>query len=356
MLRGELKGRQIRPSCGGAPEGIRIGHRAQPYWQRMNRPRGRLLRNIIALAGALAASPLTAFAQEQENLGAPEIVEVQARPGPAVWHLTRGDSEVWILGAVSAMPDGLKWNKDYLAELLDSARAILMPPRPSIGLFEGTWFLITNGGKLSLPRGQTLDAILPADLDARFAATRERLGRDQGHYRTDTPIRAALRLEEDVENKLDLTRDEPSDTIRKLAREKHVPLAPIARYEVLDAAKDALKLTSAEQQTCLSASVEDVNWELGHAVPAAQAWAVGDLTALKANYGEARLAHCVIAAVQSVADISERDVTDYTIAINDALGKPGKTIAVIEIGPLLRKNGVLQRLEALHVTIEGPVE
>lgn len=321
----------------------------------LNWPRGRLPGRIIALAWTLAMPPLAAHAQEQQNLGAPEIVEVQARPGPAVWHLTRGDSEVWLLGTVDAMPDSLKWNKDYLAELLDGARAILMPPRPSLGLFEEAWFLLTNGSKLSLPRGQTLDAILPADLDARFAATRERLGRAQGHYRTDTPLRAALRLEEDVQDKLSLTRDEPSDTIRKLARDKHVPLAPIARYEVFDAARDMLKLTSAEQQICLSESVEDANWELSHAAPAAQAWAVGDLTALKANYGEARLAHCVIAAVQSVAEISERDVADYTTAINEALGKPGKTIAVIEIGPLLRKNGVLQRLEALHVSIEGPV-
>src|SRR5581483_1631005 len=103
----------------------------------MTRPR-RLL-TIIALSWALppaAASAQTPEAQGQENWGTPEIVEVQAQPGPAVWHLTRGQSEVWILGTVGAMPDGLKWNKDYLAELLDGARAILMPPRPSIGLFE----------------------------------------------------------------------------------------------------------------------------------------------------------------------------------------------------------------------------
>jgi len=91
-------------------------------------------------------------------------------------------------------------------------------------------------------------------------------------------------------------------------------------------------------------------------VPAANAWTVGDLKALKANYGESRLANCVIAAVHSVADISERDVADYTAAINDALDKQGKTIAVIDIGPLLRKNGVLDRLAALHVAIEGPAE
>ena len=300
---------------------------------------------LLIAAGAHAQN------QGQENWGAPEIVEVEAPPGPAVWHLTRGDSEVWILGTVGAMPDGLKWNKDYLAELLDGARAILMPPRPSIGLFEGAWFLLTNGSKFSLPRGQSLEATLPADIESRFAALRERLGKDAEHYRTDTPLRAALRIQEDLAGKLDLTRDEPLDTIRRLARDKHVPTAPVAKYEVLDAARDVLKLTPAQQQVCLGQSVEDANWDLSHASAAADAWAVGE-----SQLRRVHLADCVIAAVHSVADISERDVADYTAAINDALGKAGKTVAVIDIGPLLRKNGVVERLEALHVTVEGPAE
>jgi hypothetical protein len=254
------------------------------------------------------------------------------------------------------MPDGLKWNKDYLAELLDGARAIVMPPRPSIGLFEGAWFLLTNGSKFSLPRGQSLEATLPAEIEPRFAAIREKLGKDVEHYRTDTPLRAALRIQEDVQDKLNLSRDEPRDTIRRLAQSKHVPSAPVAKYEVLDAARDVLKLTPEQQQVCLGQSVEDADWDLGHAKPDADAWTVGDIKAVKANYGESRLANCVIAAVHSVADIAERDAADYTAAINDALDKPGKTIAVIDIGPLLRKNGVLERLEALHVTIEGPAE
>ena len=325
----------------------------------MTRPRR--LAKIIALSWTLAALPLAASAQDQanqapENWGAPEIVEVEAKPGPAVWHLTRGDSEVWILGTVGSMPDGLKWNKDYLAELLDGARAILMPPRASVGVFEGAWFLLTNGSKFSLPRGQTLDASLPADLDARFAALRQRLNKSPGHYDTDTPLRAALRVQEDVQDKLDLSRSEPRDTIRRLAQNRHVPAAPIAKYEVLDAARDVLKLTPAEQQVCLGQSVDDADWDLSHASAAADAWAVGDIKSLKLHYGESRLANCVIAAVHSVADISERDVADYTAAINDALDKPGKTIAVIEIGPLLKKNGVLERLGLLHVTIEGPAE
>ena len=313
----------------------------------------------LPLVASLVAVPSfargqTPPAETVQNWGAPEIVEVQAPPGPALWHLTRGDAEVWILGTVGAMPDDLKWNKDYLAQLLDGARAILLPPRPSIGLFEGAWFLITNGSKFSLPRGQSLEPQLAPDLRARFVALREKLGEDEGRYHTDTPLRAALRLFQDLSDKLDLSRDEPRDTIRRLARNAHVPAAPIARFEVLDAAEDVLKLDPAQQKVCLAQSVEDVDRAFSHAIPAAEAWAVGDIRGVKANYGESRVLDCVTAAVHSVADINERNVADYTQSINAALDKPGKTIAVIDMGPLLRRNGVLDRLEALHVAIEGP--
>lgn len=312
---------------------------------------------LLALSVALPSWNVAAQeARPVENWGAPEIVEVQAAPGPAVWHLTRGDSEVWILGTVGGMPDGLTWNKNYLAELLDGARAILLPPRPSVGVFEGAWFLLTNGSKFSLPRGQALEPSLSPELRARFVATREHLGQTENRYKTDTPLRAALRLFQDLQDKLNLTREEPRDTIDRLARSKHVPNAPIARYEVLDAAEDVLKLNPEQQRVCLAQSVEDVDRQLTHAVPAARAWAIGDIRNVKANYAESRLADCVIAAVHSVAGLNERNVADYTAAINAALDKPGKTIAVIDIGPLLRRDGVLERLQALKVAIEGPAE
>ena len=317
------------------------------------------LTKILSLAALLVASPLwaqTPSTEASQIWGTPEIVEVKAPPGPAVWHLIRGESEVWILGTVGAMPDGLKWNKEYLAELLDGTRAILLPPRPSVGVFEGAWFLIKNGSKFSLPRGQALEAQLTPELRARFVALREKLGEDEGRYRTDTPLRAALRLFQDLSDKLDLTRDEPRDTINSLARKAHVPSAPIARYEVLDAAEDVLKLDLAQQKVCLAQTVEDVDRAFSHAIPAAEAWAVGDIRNVKVNYGDSRVLDCVTAAVHSVADINERNVADYTGSINAALDKPGKTIAVIDIGPLLRRNGVLERLEALGVSVEGPAD
>ena len=99
-----------------------------------------------------------------------------------------------------------------------------------------------------------------------------------------------------------------------------------------------------------------MNWALGHADKAARAWAVGDIRMVKANYSEWRLGTCIMAAVQKFSDIDGRNVTEYVTAIDAALNQPGKTIVVINMGPLLRKNGVLERLTARHITIEAPAE
>ena len=309
--------------------------------------------HILFLACLLVGAP-KALAQSDQNWGAPEVVEVQAPPGPALWHLTRGASEVWILGTVGAMPEDMKWNRQYISDHLEGARAIIMPPRPSIAIFEGAWFLIQHGSELSLSRGQKLEASLPDPMRAHFVAVRASLGKDESRYSTDTPLRAALRLQQDLADKYNFTFSQPGETIRNLARDKHVQIAPVSRFEVLDAAEDVLKLNMEQQRACLAQSLDDVVQEEAHAAVAAQAWAIGDIKTVKANYTESRLADCVIAAVHSVADINERTVADYTSAIDAALDKPGKSIAVINIGPLLRKNGVLERLSARNIAIDGP--
>ncbi len=310
------------------------------------------MRKLFLLALMLGSVTFAAAAQDIPH----ETVEVKALPGPAVWHLTRGESEVWILGTIGALPRDLEWNKAYLSDLLEGARAIVMPPRPSIGILEGAWFLIVNGSKLSLPRGQALEATLPDDLRARFIATRTRLGEDEGEYRTDTPIRAAIRLQQDFRDKAKLSGREPNSTIASLARAKHVASAPIAKIEVLDAARDVLRLNIAQQSVCLGQSVEDVDQQSVHADIAARAWAIGDIKTVKAHYAESRLGDCVIAAVNSIGNIAEKNVADYTGAVDAALNQPGKTIVVIDMGTLLRTNGVLARLAAKKIAIEGPAE
>jgi hypothetical protein len=149
---------------------------------------------------------------------------------------------------------------------------------------------------------------------------------------------------------------EPLETIEKMADRAHIANAPVLSISAMDSIRDVLKLDPAQQRACLAEAVEDVQWALVHARPAAQAWAIGDVRGVKANYTQSRLFDCITGAVGRIADISARGAADYTAAIDAALDKPGKTIAVMNVAQLLRKGGVLERLKRTRVAIEGPAD
>lgn len=285
-----------------------------------------------------------------------EAVTVRAQPGPAVWRLTRGTSELWILGTAGPFPRDMDWNRDSVADLLNGARAVLLPPRADFNLVDIGWFMIRHGGELSLPRGQVLEDGLPSDLRTRLETIRAAVGADARDYRTDIPIRAAVRLAQDFLKNADLGYREPRATVERLASRQRLSIAPVSRFDVMDAVRDLLKLTPEQQRACLSQAIEDVTWARVHAEPAARAWSVGDIRAVKAHYSESRLFGCVIAQVERIGNIDARNIAETVTALDGALNQPGKTVALVQMGPLLRRDGVLARLRAAGVAIEAPAE
>ena len=220
------------------------------------------------------------------------IVTAQA-PGPAFWHLVKGDSEIWILGTLGPMPEKLVWNTKHLAEVIDGARTVLLPAIASAGFFDVAWFLLTNRELLSMPDGQKLEDSLAPSLRARFVAARESIKRKANHYEDDAPIVAALKLENDFNGAEDLSGREPAGTVRKIARTAHVKVREIADYDATPLAKELLKLKPEKSRACLEDAVSDVEARAVHAMPAAKAWAVGDLSGIKAHYSTSMLEACI---------------------------------------------------------------
>jgi hypothetical protein len=282
------------------------------------------------------------------------IVTAQA-PGPAFWHLTKGDSEIWILGTLGPMPRKLAWNTAHLAKVIDGARVVLKPPEGSANIFEVGWFLLWNSSVLSMPDGKKLEDTLPPELKSRFVAARQLVKRDAGDYEDSPPVVAALKLENDFQKTNDLTWEEPRAAVEKIARAKHVEVREIAHYSVLAMVKELLRLPPEAGRICLESAIGDVEIRAVHAVPAAEAWAVGDIKGIKANYSPGNLEKCA-RLTASFAKLYERGVADSLAAIDEALSKPGKTVMLIDIGSLLRNTGVAEKLRAQGVVIEGPPE
>jgi uncharacterized protein YbaP (TraB family) len=280
------------------------------------------------------------------------VVTAQAS-GPALWHISKGSSDVWILGMVEPVPADLKWDSREISKLIDHARVVLLPPRGSVGVFEGIWFLITSGDVLRLPDDQKLDAILPEPLKGRFERALTESHRDADRYAQYKPSVAGFMMEGDFVRSTGLTTDEPLATIRVLAARRNVPVHTVATYPALNVVKEVSSLSQDGNRKCLADSLDDIDVMNAHAKPAAQAWAVGDIEGIKAHYSEPRAIDC-LGQSASFAHLWQQSVDDTVGAIDTALDRPGEAVVLVNEGEFLRKNGVLERLTSQGLRIEGP--
>ena len=277
------------------------------------------------------------------------------RPAPPLWHVTKGDSEVWILGMIGSVPKDVSWNQQPLAEVLQGSRAIIVPPRPDIDLLDISWFLVTHCCSFFRLDHGKLDDFLPEATKVKLAAMRESVGGDAKLYQGDEPFGAANRLGGDFAKKYehDLRGDNPMQAVLKLARDKKVPQQPSSHFDPIPIGKELFKLTPQQQIPCLEANMADIERRVPHARPMAEAWAVGDIGGVKEHFAEPRITDCLAAAVHAFGAMQQNQVPSMVAAIDAALAKPGKTIAVVDLGPLLRKGGVLEQLEAQRADHRG---
>jgi uncharacterized protein YbaP (TraB family) len=287
-----------------------------------------------------------------------ETVDARNAPGPAMWHITRGNSEVWILGMIGTMPKDVTWNSKPLAETIKGSRAIILGQRPDINLLDISWFLVTHCCSFFRLHDGKLDDFLPEATRVKLSAMRESVGGDARLYQGDEPLGAANRLGGDYNKKYekDLRGTNPMPAVLKLANDNKVPQQPIFRFDPIPMGKELFKLTPQQQLPCLEANMQDIERRVVHARPMSEAWATGDIKGVKEHFAEQRIADCLAGAVHAFGAMQQNQVPAFVAAITTALDKPGKTFAVIDMGPLLRKGGVLAQLEAKGLTIEGPPE
>jgi uncharacterized protein YbaP (TraB family) len=311
----------------------------------------------IALAAIAFAACFGARADEpQREDWSPAIETVIVTPhraGPLIWRVADGDSTVYLLGVVEPMPESLEWNEAGVRAAPKGARQLLLPPKASVGLVEGLWFLLWHSDDVYLPSDSPMESMLPEALKVRFDAALKEVGRDAGRYARLRPPLAGLRLEADFLKARGLTADEPGDRLRRIAQGYGVSAKPIADYGALPMLRQLPTMSRAANEGCLKALLDDIDAIRARARPAAEAWAKGDLPALETYFSDQRFESC-IEALPSFAALAARSTNDSVNAVRSALAKPGKTVIALSVGALLRRNGVLDRLEAAGLKVEPP--
>jgi hypothetical protein len=347
-----------------------------------------LLLTVLAAASAMTGPARAAEVAPEPDVELETVLVTGEVPGPGLWKITRGEHVLWILGSYGPLPKDMVWRAAEVERRISESQQVIYPGEadisPDIGMLRAVTLLpaLLRAGKN--PDGTRLQDVLPADTYAKWRPLKEKyLGRDDGVEKW-RPAIAADRLDRAAvrSNGLSYTNNVAA-IVNRLAKQHRVPVRVgplIKRKAHVENPRGILKSVQKMElpdAACLARVVDRLEPEIEAMKARANAWARGDVAALRAlNDGALRAGYCTRAlrdAVVSgqietpeqarraidemarVADETSRQVEqDWIVAVRAALENNHSTFAVMPMRSLLERNGFLQRLRELDYGIEEP--
>jgi uncharacterized protein YbaP (TraB family) len=297
-----------------------------------------------------AQTPAAAPADDPDAVLVEELVVTARERGPAFWRVEAPGSVVHVLGVPSLAPKHMQWDQAGFLRRLQGANEIIVPARGlRVRLTSAPAALITY---LRLKSSTPFEERLPPAERGRFVAARTGLGKPAGRYGTQNPLAAALLLLTDYREHWNLTDSDPSKLIRLLAEQAKVPVVA-KTYNLTPLLGAVARLKGQAGMPCLEDALNLVETGPQPTLAATRAWAAGDV---RGALGAERTYERCLAAAPGAADFDARVKADQTEQIIQALRRPGHSIAVVQLRPLLAQAGVLDRLRARGFTVHTPGE
>jgi TraB/PrgY/gumN family len=341
-----------RPRTAGPPR------RARDRWRA-------LFAAAVLVTGAAHAQP----ADDTAEL--PTVVVSGEQPGPGLWKVSSGDHVLWILGTLSPLPKDMHWRSKEVEETIASAEEVLEPPRvrakAEIGFFGKLLLLPSLIGVRDNPDHATLQQVVPPDLYARWIALKTKYfgaGRAR-NLETWRPIFAAIELWNQAIGKAGMTRsDVAGDVVHEAAKRRGlVPVTPTYALDIADprGAVKEFKRGELDDLDCFRKTLDRIDSDVGTMAERANAWATGDIAALRrlpdSDQREACLAAVTgsdLARERGIADLPERVRKVWLAAAAKALADNDVTFARLPITDLLAADGYLAKLKAMGYVVEAP--
>ena len=318
--------------------------------------------SALALPASAQAPPTPSgqtvelFPQDPGSAVVEELQVVARPPGPALWLAEKGAAKLYVVGSAPPLPHQLKWDSPRLNRAMDQASLVLVPPEASVGPLQVTKFFLTGGGGVRYGAfSKNLEDRLPADLKARFVSARERAGRTAVPYKDWKPAVAGFILLSDFRQAAGLSEAKPVSTIERMAKAKGVKVKAMSQYRLGPILASAGKLSDEANLACLSDALTELEYDGAHPTDIGTDWANGDLASVRSRYSSSAAQRCVMRAPGGPALLAQQ-IGQSADALNEALNRPGVTIAVVDLAFLLPANGVLDRLKASGATITSPAD
>jgi hypothetical protein len=325
------------------------------------------------LIGLLAAVSASAFAQTPSTSGPPirdlaPLVVSGVQPGPGLWKVRRGENTMWVLGTVSPLPRRMEWESRDVEKVIAQSQEVIEGPGvridADIGFFGKLVLAPKAFGARKNPDGQTLQQVVPPDMYARWLVLKHKYVGDDRSVESYRPILAAMELYQEAIKDTGLRQGGVVwPVVERLAKRYKVPRTETMVTVMIQDPKVALqelRVSKLEDLDCFSRTLQRLESDLGAMRERANAWAVGDLEALKALPYTDQNEACRRAASQSAVlrkrtgDVEAQAAARWIGAAEAALAKNRVTFAVLPMRELLKPDGYVAKLRAKGYAVEEP--
>lgn len=325
---------------------------------------------VLFVAGpACAQDAVPAPSGSVANLDAVVVSGIQ--PGPGLWKVSKGDHVMWVLGTLSPLPEHMQWKTDEVDDVIAHSQEVLTAPtftlKPKTNFFGRLFLLPSLVGARKNPDGKSLQEVIAPEDYARWLKLKQQyIGSDRS-VEDWRPLFAAYELYEKAVKRSGLnTSGGVKDTVRDLAKQHNVKVTA-TRYQMeIEEPRAAVKLfksASMEDRPCFTQTLDTVEHGLGQVAARANAWAVGDIDALRSLPRTDGREACIqaITGAGFAEKLGFKDVEQHVEQlwfqnVDRALTANAQTFALLPMDEVLSSDGYLARLKARGYTVQSPQE
>lgn len=307
-----------------------------------------VLSALVLLAGGAGAGQTQTPDPETTTLD--DVVVLARRSGAPMWTVTRGDSTLILVGAITGIPRDLSWRPDDLEAAAARSGQILFPQegRASVAdIFRIIWRARTIG---QLPEGQTSADYLTPEWQGRLEAVMA------GERNQDWRRKSLLFLSFDLmQEKAGYAArgggDDATDVIRRAARRARVALRPVGTVRGDEIVESLISAPQSAHVPCVEAAIAAAEVGPDAARERAEDWRALRVADVVASPIDRALNQCW---PWGDPEIEPQLRQQWAAAIETSLISPGVIMGVAPIRLLAEEGGVLDGLEARGFEVVGP--
>lgn len=305
---------------------------------------------VLLAASGMSGTSAEAQAPETQVAELDEVVVLARRSGAPMWTVTRGDSTLILVGAITGIPRDLRWRPDDLEAAAVRSDLILLPQqgRASIAdLFRVIWRARTIG---QMPPGRTTADYLTPEYQARLEAIMA--GERNQDWRTRSLLFVGFDL---MQGKAGYTArrggDDAVDVIRRAARRARVDVRPVGTVRGDEIVESLISAPQSAHVPCVEAAIAAAEVGPDAARERAEDWRALRVADVIASPIDKALNQCWPWGDPEIAPQLRQQ---WAAAIETALISPGVVMGVAPIRLLAEEGGVLDGLEDRGFEVVGP--